>query len=234
MCMRGPRAQLAARPGARLPAASHQGRRAGPHALRADDRTRSTRGTPSYLRRQRAGPPRSTFRSSRSRPAAGRSSWPWAGRAAGRPTLVCPDDRHAACDRRAWRRRTSCCTRARRCARRGCWSCFWEGDTLGATPSSAQLIYKHYAARRSGKTPLPMLFCNTCFTRGGGWLNECNAENQISLINALRAARAGGAADRRRLVHAAAGRPAPATGPRARTPIRKAWGRWPRRRRHRA
>ena len=29
-----------------------------------------------------------------------------------------------------------------------------------------------------------MLFCNTCFTRGGGWLNECNAENQISLINA--------------------------------------------------
>jgi alpha-galactosidase len=29
-----------------------------------------------------------------------------------------------------------------------------------------------------------MLFCNTCFTRGGAWLNECNAANQISLINA--------------------------------------------------
>jgi alpha-galactosidase len=28
------------------------------------------------------------------------------------------------------------------------------------------------------------LFCNTCFTRGGGWLNECNASNQISLIEA--------------------------------------------------
>jgi alpha-galactosidase len=31
---------------------------------------------------------------------------------------------------------------------------------------------------------LPTPFCNTCFTRGGGWLNECTAENQISLIRA--------------------------------------------------
>jgi len=47
-----------------------------------------------------------------------------------------------------------------------------------------QLVYKHYASRRGGKAPEPVLFCNTCFTRGGAWLNECNAENQISLIEA--------------------------------------------------
>jgi len=60
----------------------------------------------------------------------------------------------------------------------------WPGDTLESNAQFRQLIYKHYAARRSGQRPLPTLFCNTCFTRGGGWLNECNAENQISLIRA--------------------------------------------------
>lgn len=60
----------------------------------------------------------------------------------------------------------------------------WEGDADEAKARFRQLVYRHYAARRSGKVPLPMLFCNTCFTRGGGWLNECNAENQISLIRA--------------------------------------------------
>ncbi len=39
-------------------------------------------------------------------------------------------------------------------------------------------------ATRDGKGPLPTPFCNTCFTRGGGWLNECNAANQTSLIEA--------------------------------------------------
>ncbi len=58
------------------------------------------------------------------------------------------------------------------------------GDTLEANAAFRQLIYKWYAARRSGNPPLPILFSNTCFTRGGGWLNECNATNQISLINA--------------------------------------------------
>lgn len=61
---------------------------------------------------------------------------------------------------------------------------FWSGDTWEANAQFRQLIYKHYVALREGKPILPMLFCNTCFTRGGGWLNECNAENQISLINA--------------------------------------------------
>ncbi|HPD29753.1 MAG TPA: alpha-galactosidase [Phycisphaerae bacterium] len=60
----------------------------------------------------------------------------------------------------------------------------WEGDTRESNARFRQLIYKHYAAMKAGKKPLPTLFCNTCFTRGGGWLNECNAENQISLIKA--------------------------------------------------
>ncbi|GMV37033.1 MAG: hypothetical protein AMXMBFR61_15410 [Fimbriimonadales bacterium] len=60
----------------------------------------------------------------------------------------------------------------------------WQGDTLEANAQFRQLLYKHYVATRDGKKPLPTPFCNTCFTRGGGWLNECNAENQISLIRA--------------------------------------------------
>ncbi len=60
----------------------------------------------------------------------------------------------------------------------------WEGDPIESNARFRRLIYKHYAAKRSGKTPLPIPYCNTCFTRGGVWLNECNAENQISLIRA--------------------------------------------------
>jgi len=60
----------------------------------------------------------------------------------------------------------------------------WDGDTLESNAQFRQLVYKHYCAKRGGKTPLPIPFINTCFTRGGGWLNECNAENQISLIKA--------------------------------------------------
>ena len=87
-------------------------------------------------------------------------------------------------DRRPGARPISCCIPARRSARRACSCCTGEGDTLESNAQFRQLIYKHYAAKRDGKTPLPILFCNTCFTRGGGWLNECNAENQISLIKA--------------------------------------------------
>ena len=57
------------------------------------------------------------------------------------------------------------------------------GDTWESNAQFRQLIYKHYAAKRGGKSMLPIPFCNTCFTRGGGWLNETTAENQISLIN---------------------------------------------------
>ena len=61
---------------------------------------------------------------------------------------------------------------------------YWDGDTIESNAQFRQLIYKHYTATRDGKKIQPILFCNTCFTRGGGWLNECNAENQISLIKA--------------------------------------------------
>jgi len=61
---------------------------------------------------------------------------------------------------------------------------YWDGDTLESNAQFRQLIYKHYVVVQNGEKPLPTLYSNTCFTRGGGWLNECNAENQISLINA--------------------------------------------------
>ena len=60
----------------------------------------------------------------------------------------------------------------------------WAGNTLESNAQFRCLVYKHYAATRAERKPLPTLFCNTCFTRGGGWLNECNAPNQISLIRA--------------------------------------------------
>ena len=60
----------------------------------------------------------------------------------------------------------------------------WEGESWESNAQFRQMIYKYYAAKRDGKTPLPIPFCNTCFTRGGGWLNECNEQNQISLIKA--------------------------------------------------
>lgn len=61
---------------------------------------------------------------------------------------------------------------------------YYNGGTYESNALFRQLIYKHYAAKRSGVTPIPTLFSNTCFTRGGGWLNETTEENQISLINA--------------------------------------------------
>ncbi|MBI4604227.1 MAG: alpha-galactosidase, partial [Planctomycetes bacterium] len=60
----------------------------------------------------------------------------------------------------------------------------WPGDAFEAGARFRRLIHERYAARRAGKEPLPVLFSNTCFTRGGGWLNETNAANQISLIEA--------------------------------------------------
>ena len=67
----------------------------------------------------------------------------------------------------------------------------WAGkDPWEANARFRRLITKHYAARRvlkEGGAPElldPTPFCNTCFTRGGGWLNETTAANQISLIRA--------------------------------------------------
>lgn len=60
----------------------------------------------------------------------------------------------------------------------------WAGEAIESNAQFRQLLFKHYVARRAGRHPLPTIFCNTCFTRGGGWLNECNEQNQISLIQA--------------------------------------------------
>jgi alpha-galactosidase len=60
----------------------------------------------------------------------------------------------------------------------------WRGHTNDSNAQFRQLIYRHYCPTRNGQHPLPLAFCNTCFTRGGGWLNETTAENQISLIKA--------------------------------------------------
>jgi alpha-galactosidase len=61
----------------------------------------------------------------------------------------------------------------------------WEGDPEDSHSSFRRLILNQYVPKFRGETPLPILFCNTCFTRGGGWLNECHEQNQISLIRAL-------------------------------------------------
>ncbi len=61
---------------------------------------------------------------------------------------------------------------------------YHPGDTWDANARFRAWIYEHVAARRDGARLLPTPFCNTCFTRGGGWLNKCTADNQISLIKA--------------------------------------------------
>lgn len=48
-----------------------------------------------------------------------------------------------------------------------------------------RMIRRHFAPGYRSVAPRPILTCNTCFTRNGEWLNECNESNQISLINAL-------------------------------------------------
>lgn len=56
----------------------------------------------------------------------------------------------------------------------------WESNSI-----FRRLLYRHYVSKRDGITPPAIPYSNTCFTRGGGWLNECNARNQISLIDAF-------------------------------------------------
>lgn len=76
------------------------------------------------------------------------------------------------------------------------------GDPEQSHAMFRRLIWRHYASRAHGAKsigrqpiaggpakgtiePQPILFCNTCFTRAGHWLNECNEQNQISLLRAL-------------------------------------------------
>jgi len=59
----------------------------------------------------------------------------------------------------------------------------WQGNTLESNAQFRQLIYKHYAARRNHKPPLPTIFSNTCFVGNGGWFGDANTEeNQILFI----------------------------------------------------
>ncbi len=60
----------------------------------------------------------------------------------------------------------------------------WEGDTWESNAQFRRLIYKHYAAKRNGRNPMPVVFSNTCFTEYGLG-DTANAQNQIALIRAL-------------------------------------------------
>jgi len=63
---------------------------------------------------------------------------------------------------------------------------FWENAERDLCHSAfRRLVFDHYLPKIEGRNGDPYLFCNTCFTRFGGWLNECNEENQISLIKSL-------------------------------------------------
>lgn len=63
----------------------------------------------------------------------------------------------------------------------------WPGDSLEANAQFRRLMYEHYIARRGGKAPLPVAFCNTCFINSAGMnLGDLNtAENQSATIRAL-------------------------------------------------
>jgi len=62
----------------------------------------------------------------------------------------------------------------------------WEGDSYESNNAFRQLLLEEYISEIKDRDKNPYIFCNTCFTRGGGWLNECDEKNQISLINALK------------------------------------------------
>lgn len=57
----------------------------------------------------------------------------------------------------------------------------WPDNTWESNAQFRQLIYQHYAAKRNGRPPLPVVFSNTCFTEYG-LADSANAQNQISLI----------------------------------------------------
>jgi alpha-galactosidase len=59
-----------------------------------------------------------------------------------------------------------------------------SSDVVSASNQFRQLIYHYYSPRFRGEAPLPRQFHNTCFSRGGMWLNETTAANQISLVRA--------------------------------------------------
>lgn len=61
-----------------------------------------------------------------------------------------------------------------------------QGERREANSRFRRLIAAHHVPEYQGERPTAHRYCNTCFTRKGHWLNECNEQNQISLIRALR------------------------------------------------
>jgi alpha-galactosidase len=61
-----------------------------------------------------------------------------------------------------------------------------EGEHRESNSRFRRLISTHYVPKFQGQGTTAHLYCNTCFTRKGTWLNECDEQNQISLIRALR------------------------------------------------
>ena len=67
-----------------------------------------------------------------------------------------------------------------------CLVLLWDNslDRDRAYGAFRKLILNNYVPNVVGRDKKTYLFCNTCFTRGGGWLGECNESNQLSLIKA--------------------------------------------------
>ena len=104
----------------------------------------------------------------------------------------------------------------------------WPGDPGESNSQFRRLLMKHYIPpARTAAAAGPYYEHLLRARRGGGWLNECNAANQIALIRALRPLGVEAVITDAGWF-AAAGRPGPAIGPPTRPSIRRAWRRWPR------
>jgi alpha-galactosidase len=64
---------------------------------------------------------------------------------------------------------------------------YWPHDRVESNSQFRRLLYKHYVPRRHGQPPLPTLYTNAAFMQNlNGWLNDCNAANQIALVGAFK------------------------------------------------
>ena len=60
-----------------------------------------------------------------------------------------------------------------------------QGEYRESNAQFRRLLNAHHVPKIQDRDGGAYLYCNTCFTRKGAWLNECNEQNQISLIRAL-------------------------------------------------
>ena len=205
----------------------------GPTALRRPRPISSPRWSPwprghaSRWAAAAGGRPTAISPSSRSRPAAASyiMAVGWSGQWHAR--LDCRPDGRPARRRRAWSERTSGCIRASGSARRR--SCCSAGPATRSESNAQfrQLIYKHYAARRNGRRPAADAVLQHLLHPRRRLAQRVQRREPDLAHPGLRAAGAGGPASPTPAGSRAAGPPGPATGRRARTPTRRAWGRWP-------